>query len=165
MQRIAAILHDAHHVYIYSTEEYEPFASDFASHLCVVGCAASVRRRHPALTAEAALQKAGTAALFLSYEARETNLIRCARSLKENGIPVCLICGPVRGPLEKHADEMIGISYYEPSPRLFPIGSRTGLLLVLDVLCSQIYIMDYDRNNEQLRRIADLQKASDMSVK
>ena len=165
IQRTAQILHDASAVYIYTTEEYEPFAADFANRLTALGCTVSVRPRRRTLPADASVQKAGTAALFLSYEAKETSMVRCARILKENGIPVCLICGPVRGPLERHADETVGISYYEPSPRLFPVGSRSGLLLVLDILCSQICVLDYDRNSEQLRRIADLQKGTDTPSK
>jgi RpiR family carbohydrate utilization transcriptional regulator len=149
MESIAILLHDKPCT-IYAVREMYLNALNFAGQLKDLGLNCDVVRMPGGTRQEALRQKPGSIALFLSYREAETELVDGARILKDRGIPLYLITGPLKGPLGRYADQTIRLSYYEPEPKQVACGSRTAVLLVLDILYGIIFRMDYDENTARI---------------
>ena len=149
---IAKVIHDIGKVTIYSAEESYLNAKWLEIALQEIGIQA-VLISVPGNNVHRALrQEEGTVALFILYEDRQEGLVRPAQVLKEKKIPVYLITGPKKGPLSRYATETVTVSYFETSPKVFPIGSATAVKLVTDILFADIFNMDYQKNMNRVEK-------------
>ncbi|MBQ3459503.1 MAG: MurR/RpiR family transcriptional regulator [Solobacterium sp.] len=143
---LAKAIRESRNVTIYTTDENRFVSLELESRLENIGYNANVIYLPNSILKRANSHNARTAALFISYQTRSQVLAQAARILSEKKIPVYLIAGPARGLLEKYADSTIRVGYYEPSPKMAPLASGTGLAFILDLLYGYLFEMDHDQN-------------------
>ncbi len=143
---LAKAIREYRNVTIYTTDENRFVSMELESRLENIGYNANVIYLPNSILKRANSHNPRTAALFISYQTRSQALAQAARILSEKKIPVYLIAGPARGLLEKYADSTIRVGYYEPSPKMAPLASGTGLAFILDLLYGYLFEMDHDQN-------------------
>lgn len=153
---LAKAVHDHKSVSIYTTDENRFSSMELESRLENIGYNANVIYLQNSILKRANSQNPDTVALFISYNGRSHSMVQAARMLSEKKIPVYLITGPVKGSLEKYADSIIRVSYYEPLPKMAPFGSECGLSFVLDLLYGYLFEMDHDLNTELVKTGIDV---------
>lgn len=159
--RIAERMYEAEIITVFAQEQYLQPAEELERRLSALGFAIHIESNPNAAAARCYSLSEGAVALFITYDAKEASLIRCARILSERRIPVCLLSGPTGGSLLKYADEAVQIGYYEPSPRLTALGSRTGIQLVCDILFALLFHRDYARNMVTAEKLREIRKQTE----
>lgn len=149
---IAKVIHDQGKVYIYSVESSYLNAKWLELGLRDIGIEARLITIPGSNVHQALRQESDSAALFIQYSERQEGLVRPAQVLKEKKIPVYLITGPKKGPLGNYATETVSISYYEPDPKVYPIGSFMAVKLVTDILYADLFNMDYQKNMDRIQK-------------
>lgn len=156
---LAKAIHEYRNVTIYTTDENRFVSMELESRLENIGYNANVIYLPNSVLKRASSQNSETTALFISYQARSQVLAQAAKTLSEKKIPVYLIAGPAKGLLEKYADSTIRIGYYEPSPKLAPLASGTGLAFILDLLYGYLFEMDHDQNTALVKMANEMQRS------
>lgn len=155
---LARAIHEHHNVTVYTADENRFAAMELEARLENLGYNVNVIYLQNSLLKRAGAQHRETTALFISYSQRQQAMAQAARILYEKKIPVYLVTGPVKGMLEKYADSIIRIGYYEPSPKIAPFGSSAGISLVLDLLYGYLFEMDHEHNIELVRSESEWQR-------
>lgn len=144
--RIAKEIREKKNVYVYALEGTYLTALDFETKLQSIGYVTNGTILPGMVLQRAAVQPPESIALIISYYANEQAMIQAAKILNSRKIPVMLIRGPFHGTLEKFADEIAEAGFLEDLPKIGSLGSRTSVLLVLDLLFLYIFNMDYEKN-------------------
>ena len=150
---LAEKIHNADTVYIYAVSECAIYGEFFAEKLVALGINVEINHYPGSMLVNAARQKKGSCALFLTYSLFNSEMRRSAEILKENGIQIFLICGMNKNQLQTFADHVIRIHFYEPSPKISNIGSSSGIIYLLNVIYGVIFNMDYKQNMDKLRAV------------
>lgn len=155
---LAKAIHEHRSVTVYTSDENRFAVFELQSRLENIGYDVNVIYIQNSMLKRAMSQKADSAVLFVSYGQRVQAMPQAARILSEKKIPVFLITGPNKGLLEKYAETIIRIGYYEPSPKVAAIGSSAGLSLILDLLYGYLFQMDHDQNVNLVKSESEWQK-------
>ncbi|MBE6128931.1 MAG: MurR/RpiR family transcriptional regulator [Erysipelotrichaceae bacterium] len=155
---LAKAIHEHRSVTVYTSDENRFAAFELESRLENIGYNVNVIYIQNSMLKRAMSQKPESAVLFISYGQRVPAMPQAARILSEKKIPVFLITGPTRGLLEKYAETIIRIGYYEPSPKVAAFGSSAGLSLILDLLYGYLFEMDHDHNINLVKSESEWQK-------
>ena len=158
---LAKAIHEHKSVSIYTTDENRFCCLELEWRLENLGYNANVIYLQNSLLKRASSQNQDTAALLVSYNARSTALAQAARILSDKKIPVYLIAGPLKGMIDKSADYIIRVGYYEPLPKAAPFGSSSGLSFILDLLYGYLFEMDHDQNKAIVKADHELQNTSE----
>lgn len=136
---------------IYATDECALAAEYMRGMMESIGilCVTSQYSGH--LIEQALRQPKNTPALILTYSKFNQELRRSAEILQDSHIPVWLVSGVDKNVLSPYADHRIIIRYYEPSPKICPIGSKSAILLVLDIIYGEVFRRNYEKNVAYIR--------------
>ncbi len=159
---LAKAIHEHRSVTVYTSDENRFAAFELESRLENIGYNVNVIYIQNSMLKRAMSQKPESAVLFISYGQRVPAMPQAARILSEKKIPVFLITGPTRGLLEKYAETIIRIGYYEPSPKVAAFGSSAGLSLILDLLYGYLFEMDHDHNINLVKSESEWQKTENI---
>ena len=88
--------------------------------------------------------------LFLSYSGQTSEMIQCARALKDTGAKMILITGFSASVLSEMADYNLYVSANESLFRNGAMSSRIGQLNMIDILYTAFANVDYDYSMERL---------------
>ena len=159
---LAKAIHEHRSVTVYTSDENRFAAFELESRLENIGYNVNVIYIQNSMLKRAMSQKPESAVLFISFGQRVPAMPQAARILSEKKIPVFLITGPTRGLLEKYAETIIRIGYYEPSPKVAAFGSSAGLSLILDLLYGYLFEMDHDHNINLVKSESEWQKTENI---
>lgn len=90
------------------------------------------------------------AALFVSYSGRTKEIIKAAKILKEQAVPLIVITQSTKSPLHKLADFVIYVPTQENDLRLGAVSSRNASLILTDLLYLGIIKEDLPGFKEKL---------------
>jgi DNA-binding MurR/RpiR family transcriptional regulator len=91
-------------------------------------------------------------AIIISYSGYTSEMITCAKALKDNKTPILAITRPVKSPLSDLADLKLYTTSSESLFRSAAIASRISSLDIIDILYTAYANMDYDYSLRQLRK-------------
>jgi DNA-binding MurR/RpiR family transcriptional regulator len=83
-------------------------------------------------------------AIIISYSGYTSEMITCAKALKDNKTPILAITRPVKSPLSDLADLKLYTTSSESLFRSAAIASRISSLDIIDILYTAYANMDYD---------------------
>lgn len=153
LQNAAELISAHHRLRFYAIGEDYQVALDLVSKLQMIGFDAEVSNVLGMQELQAAVQNLAGAAVIVCYSGRSDVLRRVAEILHDRMIPIVLLTGPRKGYLLNYAGIVLQTSFAEEESRIGPIGSRTGMFLMADILYSLIFHLDYDTNAAQLKSI------------
>ena len=159
LYKIAKQIHDGKSLYLYCCEgSYMP-ASDFESKLRDINFPVRLITVPGSNLKQALIQEEGSIALIISYSERDEGILKVARVLSDRSIPMFMVTGPTRSVVMKYVQDTIQVSYFEPYPKIASIGSRTAVMLVLDILYADLFAMDYEQNMALINDADERRKA------
>lgn len=149
LQRIALMIENTDHLYLYGTGQSLVLAQDFQYKLFRILKDCHLETQVGFQHIKAYTQTKNSVTLMISYYGESINNLRIIKKLHENKIPVILITGPNDNPLCQYADEVIHVPAQEQlMKKMASYSSRTAIQLVLDLLYALIFSLDYDTNQK-----------------
>lgn len=158
LAHIARIIHDRKHLYLYAGEDSYLLAKDFQMKLETIGIHAYLRSVPGMYIQQACLQESDSIALLIYYSEKTDELLKVAHVLQNKKIPMIALTGPEKGPVSKYCQEIISVSYYEPSPKIAGFGSFVSMQMILNIIYGCIFNMDYDKNINAINNIEENRK-------
>ena len=145
MERIAQLIFDSSHLYLYGTGQSLIQAMDFQYKLFRVGIDCNLEGHNGFQLMKSSTQPKGSLALMISYYGKGEENFKIMKKLKSRGIEVILITGPDKNRLSMLADEVVHVPTSEKLlTKMASYSSRTAIQLVLDLLYALIFSLDYD---------------------
>lgn len=97
----------------------------------------------------------GDCVLFISYSGQIDKLCQLAKTLKKKGIQIIVISSLGQNELKQYADVVLNISTREKLySKIKGYSNEMSILLILDILYSCYYALDYDGNEKRRREIS-----------
>lgn len=91
-------------------------------------------------------------AIIISYSGHTTEMITCAKALRQNKTPILAITRPVKSEISDLADLKLYTTSSESLFRSAAMASRISSLNIIDILYTAYASMDYDHSLRQLRK-------------
>lgn len=147
LHRVAQMIENTPHLYLYGTGQSLILAQDFQYKLYRIFKNAHLETQIGFQNLKAHSQKEDSISLMVSYYGHGINNLRIIKRLHENKVPVILITGPDENPLCQYASEIIKVPAQEKlMEKMASYSSRTAIQLVLDLLYALIFSLDYEHN-------------------
>lgn len=146
-------------VYIYGAFSDFLVMMDFAYKLKRLGLDVTYSTTQGEQLRNAVIQPVDSVAVVFCYEGKSDELHKISRILQSKMIPMILMSGPYKGYLYKNADVIIHTAFTEERPKIAAMGSRTGMLLMVDILYSMLFLKNYDVNLQQIIEVEDILKS------
>lgn len=147
LQRVATMLYQAPHIYLYGVGQSLILCQDFQYKLFRIRKDVNLETHAGFQLMKTTTQPEDSIALIISYYGTSSSNLRIVQSLYENRIPYILITGPNLNPLCVYAKEIIHVPPQEELiHKVASFSSRTAIQLVLDFIYSLIFAIDYERN-------------------
>ncbi|MGM9940494.1 MAG: MurR/RpiR family transcriptional regulator [Bulleidia sp.] len=151
ISQLADMIEHAGRLNVYAIDECALAAEYLKATMESIGILCVTAQYSGHLIENALHQPKNTAALILTYSKFTQELRRTAEILQESHIPIWLVSGVEKNVLSPYADHRILMRYYEPSPKICPIGSKSAILLVLDIIYGEVFRRNYDKNVAYIR--------------
>lgn len=147
IERIARMLFESPHLYLYGTGQSLIQALDFQYKLYRIGIDSHLEMNTGFQLMKTATQPKDSISLLISYYGTNDENLRIAEHLVARGIKYILITGPDDNPLCELASEVVHVPPQEELvTKMASYSSRTAIQLVLDLLYAMIFSYDYDKN-------------------
>lgn len=156
--KCARAIRDKKNVYLYAGEDGYLITKDFQLKLETIGIYAHLRSTPGMNVQQACIEESDSVALFVYYSEKSDELLKVARILQAKKIPIILITGPEKGAISKYAQEILSVSYYEPSPKIAGFGSFVSMQMILNIMYAFIFNMDYEKNINAINSIEENRK-------
>lgn len=154
---IAKLIHDKKNLYLYAEEDSYLLAKDFQAKLETIGSNARLKST-PGYIRQACMQENESIAFMIYYSEKTDALAKVAHILQGKKITMIALTGPEKGPLSKYCQQIISVSYYEPSPKIAGFGSFVSMQMILNIIYGCIFNMDYEKNINAINNIEENRK-------
>lgn len=149
LQRVAIMINQSPHLYLYGTGQSLILAQDFQYKLYRIMKDSHLETQVGFQHAKAYTQPKDSVTMIISYYGNNINNLRIIKYLHEKKIPVILITGPNTNPLCQYASEVIHVPAQEQlMKKMASYSSRTAIQLVLDFIYALIFALDYEHNQK-----------------
>lgn len=156
LQKAAELIAAHRRLRFYALGEDFQVALDLSSKLQMIGYDTEISNVLGMQELEAAVQNPSGVAVIVCYSGRAEMLRRVSEILVQRMIPIVLMSGPRKGYLHNAATIVLQTSFAEPVEKIGPMGSRTGMFLLSDILYALIFRQDYDANAAQLKNLDEV---------
>ncbi|CAM3738903.1 MurR/RpiR family transcriptional regulator [Erysipelothrix urinaevulpis] len=145
LQRVAIMMHQSPHLYLYGTGQSLILAQDFQYKLYRIKRDCHLETQVGFQHSKAYTQPLDSVAMIISYYGNNINNLRIIKYLHENNIPTILITGPNKNALCAYATEVIHVPAQEQlMKKMASYSSRTAIQLVLDFIYALMFSLDYE---------------------
>lgn len=158
LAHVARVIHDKKNLYLYAGEDSYLLAKDFEMKLETIGIHAHLRSIPGTYIQQALIQESDTVAFLIYYSEKTDELLKVAHILQNKKIPMVALTGPEKGPVSKYCQQIISVSYYEPSPKIAGFGSFVSMQMILNIIYGCIFNMDYEKNINAINNIEENRK-------
>lgn len=149
LQRVAIMINQSPHLYLYGTGQSLILAQDFQYKLYRIMKDCHLETQVGFQHTKAYTQPKDSVTMIISYYGKNINNLRIMKYLHEKKIPVILITGPNTNPLCQYASEVIHVPAQEQlMKKMASYSSRTAIQLVLDFIYALIFALDYEHNQK-----------------
>ena len=149
LQRVAIMINQSPHLYLYGTGQSLILAQDFQYKLYRIMKDCHLETQVGFQHTKAYTQPQDSVTMIISYYGKNINNLRIMKYLHEKKIPVILITGPNTNPLCQYASEVIHVPAQEQlMKKMASYSSRTAIQLVLDFIYALIFALDYEHNQK-----------------
>lgn len=153
LDRIAHMIYEAPHIYLYGSGQSLILAQDFQYKLFRIELDCNLESAMGFQSLKAHTQPRDSIAVIISYYGQNENNLSIVKSLNERNIPYILITGPLNNPLCPNAAEIVHVSPQEELvTKMASFSSRTSMQLVLDFIYALIFAIDYEKNQDIIRK-------------
>lgn len=147
LQRIALLIENSPHLYLYGTGQSLVLAQDFQYKLFRILKDSHLETQVGFQHLKAYTQTQDSVALMISYYGESISNLRIIKALHSKNIPVILITGPNTNPLCQYASEVVHVPAQELlAKKMASYSSRTAIQLILDLLYALIFSLNYEKN-------------------
>lgn len=155
LQKAVQIVRKSKEVQIFGVSNINFFGLNFAQKLNRINIPATCDPISENLYQNAAMMKPGECAICISYSGQTVAMLKVAKILKNKHIPIIAITSIGNNDLSKIADVTLHVSTRERSySKIGPFVSEASISLVLDILYSCIFSLNYKNNLEYKLEIA-----------
>lgn len=149
--RIATMITQRKSIHLYGTGQSLVSCHDFHYKLFRIGYDSNFETHSGFQGFKSQSQPEHSIALMVSYYGIGINNLHIAQSLHARNIPLILITGPQENQLCPYATEVVHVPPQEKLiEKMASFSSRSAVQLVLDVIYSLIFSLDYDINKDRI---------------
>lgn len=157
LQKAVRLLEKSKGIHIFCISNLNYVAEEFAFKMKRINIPVYQNLTQGCIYHEAAMTPSDHCAICISYSGETPALLQTLRYLKSNHVPILAITSVGTNSLSKAADAILHISTREKMySKIGGFSSLTSISLILDILYSCIFSIDYDKNMAYKTDIARL---------
>lgn len=163
-KKAASILYKAKYIDIYGAATNQSLAYDFKMNMLRINHKVNIPMSHQELVVNAAYSTPEHASIVISYTGETPETLEYCKLLKATGSPMICITSLDNNSISDYCDISLKIVSKEKMfSKIGMFSSKISIMLILDILYSNIFLIDYDENiklTQEKRKITTPFRAS-----
>lgn len=156
LQQAVQLINRSDEIHIFAIGNLNYIAQEFVLRLRRIKKRASIYPLQGVMSHDAAMMTKNDCAICLSYSGETPMLLRIVDYLKENEVPIISLTSVGRNRLSSVSDISLHITTREKSYRkIAGFSSMESMTIILDILYSCLFRLDYERNLDYKLSIAE----------